>query len=73
MLKINSREQEDLAPDDRTAALSSAAAAQDVPLAVLAAAVGAAEAASRHRVRAVPASRIDELVSELARTAQDAT
>ncbi len=68
MREIDSSQRGDHAPDDRLAALKLAAAEHDVPAELLSAALEAAESASRHRVRAVSANRIDELVTQLAGT-----
>jgi hypothetical protein len=49
--------------DHREQAVQAAAARHRLPVAVLTAALEAAELVSRHRVRAVPANVIDELVT----------
>lgn len=53
---------------DHDKAMDTVTTALGIPRALLDEAIVEARAAGRHRVRAVPARRIDELVSELADT-----
>jgi len=54
--------------DDHAAAMGTVTRALGIPEALLEEAIVEARAVGRHRVRAVPARRIDELVSEIADT-----
>jgi len=51
---------------DHDAAMDTVTGALGIPAALLEEAIVEARAVGRHRVRAVPARRIDELVSEIA-------
>jgi len=51
---------------DHDVAVAKAAKAVGLPPSALEEAIGEARAVGRHRIRAVPAQRIDELISELA-------
>ena len=51
---------------DHDAAMDTVTRALGIPVALLEEAIVEARAVGRHRVRAVPARRIDELVSEIA-------
>jgi hypothetical protein len=53
---------------DHAAAMDTVTRALGIPAALLEEAIVEARAVGRHRVRAVPARRIDELVSEIADT-----
>ena len=53
---------------DHDVAMDSVTRALGIPAVLLEEAIAEARAVGRHRVRAVPAQRIDELVSELADT-----
>lgn len=76
MSKENLDHPQGSAMDDRFAALQYASGEHGVPTSLLASAVQCAEDASRHRLRAVSASRIDELVTDMVQSrhaARDAT